>query len=192
MDSSSLTAILDKHRPDPAPYEDLYRYLHANPELSTQEKETAQFISEHLSKLSSDLDIRKDIGGHGLVAILKNGPGKTVLLRADIDGLPVAEKTGLPYASKKTMEDVDGIVKSVMHGELLCSNTLTLHKTSCYLADLDSYSLRPRHTYHLYARCSRAPSLRPLYLVRNLHLSVPTCRGTCRWCPGHGRRWTLR
>lgn len=117
MDSSSLTAILDKHRPDLAPYEDLYRHLHANPELSTQEKETAQLIADHLSRLSSDLDIRKSIGGHGLVAILKNGTGKTVLLRADIDGLPVAEKTGLPYASQKTMLDVDGIVKPVMHGK---------------------------------------------------------------------------
>ena len=119
MNNSSLTAILDKHRPDLATYEDLYKYLHANPELSMQEKETAQLIAERLSKLSSDLDIRKNIGGHGLVAILKNGAGKTVLLRADIDALPVAEKTGLPYASKKTMKDVDGIVKPVMHGEHL-------------------------------------------------------------------------
>lgn len=119
METSSLTAILDKHRPNLAPYEDLYRHLHANPELSAQEKETAQLIAERLQKLSSDLDIRKNIGGHGLIAILKNGPGKTVLLRADIDALPLAEKTGLPYASKKTMKDSDGIVKPVMHGELL-------------------------------------------------------------------------
>ena len=125
MDSSSLTAILDKHRPNLAPYEDLYRHLHANPELSTQEKETAQLIAERLSKLSSDLDLHKNIGGHGLVAILKNGPGKTVLLRADFDGLPVAEKTGLPYASKKTMEDVDGIVKPVMHGQSLAFQSLS-------------------------------------------------------------------
>jgi metal-dependent amidase/aminoacylase/carboxypeptidase family protein len=82
-------------------------------------------IAERLSKLSSDLDIRKHIGGHGLVAILKNGSGKTVLLRADIDGLPVAEKTGLPYASKKTMEDVDGIVKPVMHGKPLGLRSFT-------------------------------------------------------------------
>ena len=133
MDSSSLTAILDKYRPDLAPYEDLYRHLHANPELSTQEKETAQLIAERLSKLSSDLDIRKNIGGHGIVAILKNGPGKKVLLRADIDGLPVAEKTGLSYASKKTMEDVDGIVKPVMHGQSLVLQPLSsfLHDGSC-------------------------------------------------------------
>jgi metal-dependent amidase/aminoacylase/carboxypeptidase family protein len=119
MDGSSLTAILDKYRPNLAPYEDLYRHLHANPELSTQERETAQLIARRLSGLSSDLDIRTGIGGHGLVAILKNGAGKTVLLRADIDGLPVAEKTELPYASKKTMQDVDGIVKPVMHGKSL-------------------------------------------------------------------------
>jgi hypothetical protein len=119
MDSSSLTAIFDKHRPDLAPYEDLYRHLHANPELSTQEKETAQLIADHLSRLSSDLDIRTSIGGHGLVAVLKNGSGKTVLLRADIDGLPVGEKTGLAYASKKMKQDVDGVVKPVMHGKSL-------------------------------------------------------------------------
>lgn len=86
MDSSSLSSVLERHRPDLAPYEDLYRHLHSNPELSTQEKETAQLIAERLAKLSTDLDIRTNIGGHGLVAILKNGSGKTVLLRADIDG----------------------------------------------------------------------------------------------------------
>ena len=117
MGPISLSPILDKHRPNLAPYEELYKHLHANPELSTQEKETASLIADRLSKLSPELDVRTNIGGHGLVAILKNGPGKTVLLRADIDGLPVEEKTGLPYASKKTMKDVDGLVKPTMHGQ---------------------------------------------------------------------------
>jgi metal-dependent amidase/aminoacylase/carboxypeptidase family protein len=142
METSSLTAILDKHRPNLAPYEDLYRHLHANPELSTQENETAQLIAERLQKLSSDLDIRKNIGGHGLIAILKNGPGKTVLLRADIDALPLAEKTGLPYASRKTMKDSDGIVKPVMHGESLRVPQHLQYWMLVWLI-LDSHSLWP-------------------------------------------------
>lgn len=122
MDPSLLSPIVEKYRPDLAPYEELYKHLHANPELSTQEKETSQLIAERLSKLSSELDIRTNIGGHGLVAILENGSGKTVLLRADIDGLPVEEKTGLDYASKKTMKDTDGLVKPTMHGQSLAAH----------------------------------------------------------------------
>ncbi|KIY02143.1 uncharacterized protein Z520_02281 [Fonsecaea multimorphosa CBS 102226] len=113
--SSSFGSVIEKYRPDLAPYEDLYKHCHANGELSTQEKETASLITAHLKKLSDDLDIRTGIGGHGQIAILKNGPGKTILLRADIDALPVQEKTGLPYASTKTMRDTDGLVKPVMH-----------------------------------------------------------------------------
>ncbi|OQV08738.1 Peptidase dimerization domain-containing protein [Cladophialophora immunda] len=113
--SSSFGSVIAKYRPDLAPYEDIYKHCHANGELSTQEKETASLITEHLKKLSNDLDIRTGIGGHGQIAILKNGPGKTILLRADIDALPVQEKTGLPYASTKTMRDTDGLVKPVMH-----------------------------------------------------------------------------
>ena len=115
--SSPYKFLLDKHRPDLGHYEEIYKHCHSNPELSTQESETAQLIADHLKKLSSDLDIRTSIGGHGLIAICKNGPGKTVLLRADIDALPLGEKTGLDYASKKTMKDTDGLVKSVMHGK---------------------------------------------------------------------------
>ena len=116
--SSPYQTIIDKYRPELKSYEELYRYLHANGELSTQEKETASSVVAHLRKLSPDFDIRTGIGGHGLIAILSNGSGKTVLLRADMDALPVGERTELPYASKKTMEDTDGVVKPVMHGEL--------------------------------------------------------------------------
>jgi metal-dependent amidase/aminoacylase/carboxypeptidase family protein len=114
--TSPFIAILAKSRPDLGPYEDLYRHCHANGEFSTLEKETAALITKRLQALSADLDIRTGIGGHGQIAILKNGPGKTVLLRADIDALPVVEKTGLPYASTKEMRDTDGVVKRVMHG----------------------------------------------------------------------------
>ena len=109
--------LIKSHRPPLEPYEELYKHFHSHPELSTQESETASTIVSHLKKLSSDLDIRTKIGGTGLIAILKNGQGKTLLLRADMDALPVAEKTGLEYASKQTMKDTDGLVKPVMHGE---------------------------------------------------------------------------
>ena len=127
--SSPYASLLAKHRPDLAPYESLYKHLHANPELSTQEKETAALVASELRKLSADagvdLDIRTEIGGHGLIAIWENGPGPTVMLRADMDALPVKEKTGLEYASVKTMVDTgDGVEKSVMR-EFLSSVSLS-------------------------------------------------------------------
>jgi metal-dependent amidase/aminoacylase/carboxypeptidase family protein len=87
--NSPFADIIKQHRPDLQSYEVLYKHFHANPELSTQEKDTAAKITEHLKSLSSDLEIKTGIGGHGQIAILKNGQGKTILLRADIDALPV-------------------------------------------------------------------------------------------------------
>ena len=112
----SITDLISNHRPDLSSYEDLYKHFHSHPELSNQEKETAATIAEHLrSKISSDFDIRTNIGGHGIAALLFNGEGPTILLRADFDALPVEERTGLEYASKKRMVDADGIEKPVMH-----------------------------------------------------------------------------
>lgn len=128
--NSPFQALLEKHRPDLQPYKSLYKHFHANGELSTQESSTAKQIAEHLRQLSPDFDIRTGIGGHGLIAILKNGPGKTVLFRADTDALPVREKTGLDYASKKEMQDTDGLVKPVMHGTLALSHRIWIPKVS--------------------------------------------------------------
>ncbi|KAJ6437272.1 hippurate hydrolase [Purpureocillium lavendulum] len=117
MSAQSFKAILDKHSAEPKEYEKLFRDFHRYPELSFLEKETASKIVSHLKSLSDAFDIRTGIGGTGLIAILKNGPGPTILLRADIDGLPIEEKTGLDYASKQTMKDtdMDDVVKPVMH-----------------------------------------------------------------------------
>ncbi|KAF2420993.1 metal-dependent amidase/aminoacylase/carboxypeptidase [Tothia fuscella] len=106
--------IIANNRPDLAPYQDLYKWFHANPELSFQETETAAKIHSELSKLGS-FDLFPRIGKTGLAAVCKNGTGKIVLLRADIDGLPVEEKTGLEYSSRKTMQDIEGNEKPVMH-----------------------------------------------------------------------------
>ena len=126
---ASISSLISKHRPSLSTYEELYRYYHANPELSNQEKETAAHIASHLtSKVSSDFDVRTSIGGHGLAALLFNGSGPTVLLRADFDALPVLERTGLEYASKKRMVDADGVEKPVMHA---CGHDMHI---SCLLA----------------------------------------------------------
>ena len=100
---------------DLSAYEELYKFLHSHPELSLQEENTAKKAVEHLKDLKV-FDIHEHIGGHGVAAVFRNGPGKTVLLRADMDALPVLEKTDLPYASKVVMKDVaDGLEKPVMH-----------------------------------------------------------------------------
>ncbi|KAI4202588.1 MAG: hypothetical protein LQ346_001948 [Caloplaca aetnensis] len=108
--------IIDKYRPELDFYESTYEDLHQNPELSEQEERTSNIAAEHLRKIG--YTIRDCIGGYGVVGVLENGTGPTVLLRADMDGLPVLENTGLSYASKKEMKDRFGHTVPVMH-ELL-------------------------------------------------------------------------
>ena len=113
---ATISKLVHEHRPHLDEYEELYKYFHANPELSNQEKETAATVVGRLKNhISADFDVRSNIGGHGIAALLHNGDGPTVLLRADFDALPVEERTGLPYASKKRMVDADGVEKPVMH-----------------------------------------------------------------------------
>jgi amidohydrolase len=111
----SVTKLLEAHRPDLSSYEELYKHFHSNPELSNQEKETASIIVKHLQKISSDFDIRSNVGGYGVAAIFKNGVGPTVLSRADMDALPVEERTGLTYASTRRVIDTHGREQPVMH-----------------------------------------------------------------------------
>lgn len=80
--------------------EDLYRDLHAHPELSHQEHRTAGLVADRLRR--SGFEVQEGIGGTGVVGVLRNGDGPGVLLRADMDALPVRETTGLPYASTAT------------------------------------------------------------------------------------------
>jgi len=91
----------------------LYEDLHANPELSFQETATAAKMAERLKALG--FDVATGVGRTGVVGILKNGPGPTVMLRTDLDALPVEEKTGLPYASKATTTNAAGETVPVMH-----------------------------------------------------------------------------
>ena len=93
---------------------DLYLHFHQNPELSFFEKETAARMAQELKAAGCD-EVITGIGGHGLVGIMRNGPGKTVMVRADMDALPVQEATGLEYASTVTTVDGDGNTVYTMH-----------------------------------------------------------------------------
>ncbi|MEU6476487.1 amidohydrolase [Streptomyces sp. NPDC047017] len=92
---------------------DLYRDLHRHPELSLQEHRTAGLLADGLRPLG--FEVTEQVGGTGVVGVLRNGDGPVVMLRADIDALPVAERTGLPYASTERATDADGQEVPVMH-----------------------------------------------------------------------------
>ena len=92
---------------------DLYRDLHAHPELSFAEHRTAGVIAARAR--AAGYEVTEGVGRTGVVVLLRNGNGPTVLLRADTDALPVAESTGLPYASTQRGRDPDGTDVPVMH-----------------------------------------------------------------------------
>jgi len=91
----------------------LYRDLHANPELSMQEVRTPAKLAAEVRKLGCT--VTEKVGKSGVVAVMKNGPGPVLLLRADMDGLPVVEQTGLPFASKVKATARSGVETGVMH-----------------------------------------------------------------------------
>src|SRR5436305_69908 len=91
----------------------LYVDVHQNPELSGHETQTAEKLVSRLRTLG--YEVTEHVGGNGIVALLKNGPGPTVMLRTELDALPVEEKTGLPYASKIHTKDDAGHEVPVMH-----------------------------------------------------------------------------
>jgi hippurate hydrolase len=91
----------------------LYEDLHRNPEMSLHEEKTAAKIAEQLRKLG--FEVTTGVGNTGVVGVLKNGTGPTVMIRAELDALPVLEKTELPYASHATTHNDQGIEVPVMH-----------------------------------------------------------------------------
>src|SRR5215217_5630115 len=114
----SLDAMIDR---DIASWLSTYKTLHAAPELSHREEKTAAFVAGELRKLG--FTVTERIGkyqnaqwvGYGVVAVMKNGPGPTVLVRTELDALPVEEKTGVPYSSQVKMKNDAGVEVSVMH-----------------------------------------------------------------------------
>ncbi|WP_327277385.1 amidohydrolase [Streptomyces sp. NBC_01224] len=107
---SALLAGLDRRLPA---LHALYRDLHAHPELSHQEFRTAGIVAARLRE--QGWTVTEGVGGTGVVGVLASGPGPVVLLRADMDALPVREATGLPYASTRTAVDAAGDEVPVMH-----------------------------------------------------------------------------
>ncbi|HEX6717513.1 MAG TPA: amidohydrolase [Pyrinomonadaceae bacterium] len=113
-----LDAMIDR---DLASWLSTYRNLHAAPELSHREEKTSTFVAAELRKLG--FTVTEHIGkfqnpqwtGYGLVGVLKNGPGPTVVVRTELDALPVEEKTGLPYSSHVKTKNDAGVEVSVMH-----------------------------------------------------------------------------
>jgi amidohydrolase len=121
---ASLTLACTAHAAEPAlraaiaadyaaTLEPLFLHFHEHPELSGLEVETSKRLAAELRSLG--YEVTEGVGGTGVVAVLRNGQGRTVLLRADMDGLPVEEKSGLPYASKARQRDITGIEQPVMH-----------------------------------------------------------------------------
>jgi hippurate hydrolase len=114
----SLDAMIDR---DIASWLSTYKALHAAPELSHREEKTSAFVAGELRKLG--FTVTERIGkfqnaqwvGYGLAAVMKNGPGPTVLVRTELDALPVEEKTGVPYSSQVKTKNDAGVEVSVMH-----------------------------------------------------------------------------
>ncbi len=109
--SISLNAQMDKK--EFTHLETFYKHLHTNPELSFHEEETASFLAKELRGIG--FEVTEKVGGTGIVAVLKNGEGPTVLVRTDMDALPLTEVTKLPHASKVTAVDAQGKTVGVMH-----------------------------------------------------------------------------
>jgi amidohydrolase len=110
---SPVQAVLANIGATRAWQEDFYRALHQHPELSHHEQRTAATVTQRLRNLG--YDVHDGVGGTGVVGILDNGAGPSVLLRADMDALPVKEQSGVPYASLETAVDETGDAVAVMH-----------------------------------------------------------------------------
>ena len=117
----------------------LYLELHQHPELSGHEVQTAATMAAKLRALG--YDVTEHVGGTGIVALLKNGAGPTIMLRTELDALPVEEKTGLPYASKVRTKDDSGADVPVMHACGHDVHMAALYGTAAIMA-------RTKQTWH--------------------------------------------
>ena len=134
--SDPILLTLDGLLPD---LEDLYKDVHSHPELSMQETRTAGLSADRLR--AAGYEVTTGVGKTGVVGVLRNGDGPTVMLRADMDALPVEEATGLPYASKATATDREGKTVPVSH---MCGHDM--HVT--WLAGATQVLAEARSTWH--------------------------------------------
>jgi len=108
--NKNMDSFIDKLLPE---LTEIYKDIHRNPELSMHETRTSKIAADYLAKYQFEVTI--PVGPTGVVGLMKNGDGPVVMLRADMDALPVTEKTGLPYASTKVARDEDGKEVGVSH-----------------------------------------------------------------------------
>ena len=113
MTPAHANSLSDAIRADMPSLIALYRDLHANPELSMQEVRTPAKLAAEVKKLG--FQVTEKVGQTGVVAVMKNGPGPVLMIRADMDALPVEEQTGLPFASKVRTVARSGVESGVMH-----------------------------------------------------------------------------
>ena len=153
MSADPVAAVLDHLASVRGPQEDFYRDLHAHPELPHQEHRTAGGRRRPAAR--AGCEVHEGIGGTGVVGMLRNGDGPTVLLRADMDALPVREETGLAYASTRDRRDGDG-TGPVMHA---CGHDV--HVT-CLLGAAALMARAPRAVVRARSsRCSSRPRRPP-------------------------------
>ncbi len=172
----------------------LYKYLHAHPELSFHEKETSRYLAKEMRELG--FEVTENLGGYGVVAVMKNGNGPTVMVRADMDALPVQEETGLPYASTVRTRDESGKEVAVMHA---CGHdihmTVWVGTARRLVADKKSWSgtlvfiAQPAEERSGGAKAMLAEGLfekfpRPDYALA-LHTNSTLPAGTIGYCPGY-------
>ena len=173
---------------------EFYRLLHRSPELSFQEENTAAKLAGVLR--DAGFEVTEKVGGHGVVGVLKNGEGKTVLLRADMDALPVVEETGLAYASQVRTKDARGASVGVMHA---CGHDMHMTNLAGTVQYLASHReqwqgtlvaiLQPAEERGAGAQAMLADGLfsrfpRPHYALA-IHVSADTASGVVGYCAGY-------
>jgi len=181
--AQSAAAELDEVvQAESASLEALYKHLHAHPELSFHEQETSARIARELE--TAGFQVTTHVGGYGVVGVMKNGPGKTVLVRTDLDALPITEKTGLPYASKVRVKDDAGNEVGVMHA---CGHDMHM---SCFVGTARVLAkLKDRWKGTLVMIGQPADGLftrfpRPDYCLA-LHVNSDMKAGTVGYVPGY-------
>lgn len=134
--TTRVREIIDKHRPPLESFETVYKDIHQNPELGTQESMTSGIAAKHLR--DAGYTVVERIGGYGLVGILENGQGPTIMCRADMDALPIREETGIDWISRAESIDTDGEKKPVMHACGHDMHVTSMMATSTLLAQAKS------------------------------------------------------
>jgi hippurate hydrolase len=127
---AAASRFVDKELPR---YLELYRSIHSHPELAFQEQQTSTLVARELKR--SGYSVTSNVGGFGVVGVLKNGLGRTILIRGDMDALPIAEETKLPFASSVRAKDETGQAVSVMHACGHDVHVTNLLATAAFLAE---------------------------------------------------------